>query len=73
MILMLVQKQKQKKLKIFFISLSILGLFLFTRHILAIEYTLDNLDTVDSWQMNQDSNDKRTQIQELKKQMAIYE
>ncbi len=73
MILMLVQKQKQKKLKIFFISLSILGLFLFTRHILAIEYTLDNLDTVDSWQINQDINDKRTQIEELKKQMAIYE
>lgn len=64
---------KQKKLNIILISLSFLGLFLFSRHILAIEYTLDNIDKVDSWQINQDINDKRAQIGELKKQMAIYE
>ncbi len=64
---------KQKKLNIILISLSFLGLFLFSRHILAVEYTLDNIDKVDSWQINQDINDKRAQIDELKKQMAIYE
>ncbi|MDQ5938549.1 MAG: Peptidase protein [Patescibacteria group bacterium] len=73
MILMLVITPKQKKLNIILISLSFLGLFLFSRHILAVEYTLDNIDKVDSWQINQDINDKRAQIDELKKQMAIYE
>lgn len=70
---MLVITPKQKKLNIILISLSFLGLFLFSRHILAVEYTLDNIDKVDSWQINQDINDKRAQIDELKKQMAIYE
>lgn len=73
MILMHLITPKQKKLNIILISLSFLGLFLFSRHILAVEYTLDNIDKVDSWQINQDINDKRAQIDELKKQMAIYE
>jgi murein DD-endopeptidase MepM/ murein hydrolase activator NlpD len=73
MILMHGITPKQKKLTIFLISLGFLGLFLFTRQILAVEYTLDNLDKVDSWQINQDINDKRAQIDELKKQMAIYQ
>ncbi len=64
---------KQKKLVISLISLSILGLFLFNKYILAVEYTLDDLDKVDSWQINQDINDKRSQIDELKKQMAVYQ
>lgn len=70
---MLVKTPKQKKLTMFFVGLSFLGLFLFVRHIYAVEYTLDNLDKVDSWQINQDINDKRAQIDELKKQMTIYE
>ncbi len=70
---MLVKTPKQKKLTMFFASLSFLGLFLFVHHIYAVEYTLDNLDKIDSWQINQDINDKRAQIDELKKQMTIYE
>ena len=71
---MLVKKPKQKHFYyILFSSILFLGLFLCLHKIIATEYTLDNLDKVDSWQINQDINDKRTQIEELKKQMAVYE
>lgn len=71
--LMLVKKQKQKYFRYILFSSMILGLFLCLHKITAVEYTLDNLDKVDSWQINQDINNKRAQIDELKKQMDVYQ
>lgn len=39
----------------------------------AVEYKLKEADTLETWQINQDINDKRSEIQELKKQVEIYE
>jgi len=50
-----------------------LGFVFFVGHALAVEYTLDNLDNVETWRINQDINDKRSQIQDLNKQVEIYQ
>lgn len=74
---MLVIKSKQKvakrqKIKYIIFSSIILGFILFIGRGLAVEYTLDNLDEVETWQINQDINEKRSQIEDLKKQVDVY-
>ncbi len=66
---------KTKTNTIFYLLLgfSLWGIFLFPKNILATEYTMDNIDSVETWQINQDINEKRAEIQELKRQIDIYE
>jgi len=65
------------KTKIAFFGLT-LALFLIANVIFlarsqaATEYTLENLDSIETWQINQDINDKRSQITELERQIETY-
>lgn len=62
------------KKTLIFGSLAILLVLFFARQkIYATEYKLDKLDNVELWQINQDINDKRSQIQALKKQVEVYQ
>ena len=54
-------------------AISITGLFFNSISTLATEYTLDNVESMETWQINQDINEKRSEIQELKRQVEVYE
>lgn len=69
---MLVIKIKTKIFKIGLIS-ALISVVFYTTPIQAIEYTLDNLDNIETWQINQDINEKRAEIQELTRQVEIYQ
>lgn len=66
---------KTKNNKIFWLILAIfLSSFYFgTQKIKATEYTLGNTENLETWQINQDINQKRSEIQELRKQIDIYQ
>ncbi|MBU1203160.1 peptidoglycan DD-metalloendopeptidase family protein [Patescibacteria group bacterium] len=67
---------KIKTINIIYFGLAIFlaGVIFFPKNnTLAVEYTLDNLESVETWQINQDINEKRSEIQELKRQVEIYE
>lgn len=51
----------------------IIGVVFFGAPTQAVEYTLDNLDNIETWQINQDINEKRAEIQELTRQVEIYQ
>lgn len=58
----------------FGLAIFLAGFFFFhVKQSFAVEYTLDNIDSVDTWQINQDINEKRAEIQELNRQVEIYE
>jgi len=54
-------------------SIALLAFIFIPKVILAVEYKLDALETVETWQINQDINEKRSEIQELHRQIGIYE
>jgi len=64
------------KINIFkFLNVLILSTFLsviFSAPSLAVEYTYDNSNNQQIWQINQDINNKRSEITELTKQVQIY-
>ena len=58
---------------IYFLAISLFLGFIFLTPIQATEYTLDNLDSIEEWQINQDINEKRSEIQELNRQVEVYQ
>ncbi|MBT6691520.1 peptidoglycan DD-metalloendopeptidase family protein [Candidatus Parcubacteria bacterium] len=65
-------KIKSPKLIFVAISLTFLSVFFYAGNILAVEFTMDNIDDVERWQINQDINEKRSEIQDLKRQIDVY-
>jgi len=65
-------KTKTKLLFFTTLTLFLWALFSYPKNLQATEYTLDNLDTVETWQINQDINQKRSEIDELNRQIDIY-
>lgn len=68
------QDTKTKISKKFRLTLiiSILSLFFYPFGIFATEYTLQDVENAEVWQINQDINEKRAEIQELNKQVEVY-
>ncbi|MDD5749517.1 MAG: peptidoglycan DD-metalloendopeptidase family protein [Patescibacteria group bacterium] len=66
-------KIKVKKIPQIIIALVLGGLFLYPLNILATELTFNNLDNVEIWQINQDINQKLSEIQELNRQIDVYQ
>lgn len=66
---------KTKTISLFasILTIALLGFIFLPKNILAVEYTLDNLNTVETWQINQDINEKRSEIGELRRQIDIYQ
>lgn len=70
-------KIKTKNISIIILGLafSLGGWLFYSVQTKAAELTMDktdNLDNLETWQINQDINDKRTQIQNLTKQIDVY-
>lgn len=67
-------KIKTKLLTSIALGLFLSALFLYPNNLKlsATEYTLDNVDNVETWQINQDINQKRSEIDELNRQIDIY-
>ncbi|MBT4209862.1 MAG: peptidoglycan DD-metalloendopeptidase family protein [Candidatus Komeilibacteria bacterium] len=55
------------------LTIALLSFIFLPNNGLAVEYKLDTLDTVETWQVNQDINAKRSEIQELHRQIDIYQ
>ncbi len=55
------------------LNIALLGFILLPKISSAVEYKLDSLETIETWQINQDINDKRSEIQELHRQIGIYQ
>ena len=68
---MLVKTKTNKFINIFLISTFISAVF-YTLPTQATEYTIDDLNSVETWQINQDINEKRSEIQELTRQIDVY-
>lgn len=66
-------KIKANKLIALFLAISLWSWFFYPAGLRATEYTLDNLDSVEVWQINQDINEKRAAISDLKKQIEVYQ
>lgn len=69
---MLKIKIKKEKFSNFLAAISLLSLVFYPSNLQAIEYKLDNLDSLEIWQINQDINDRRSEIQELNRQIEVY-
>ena len=59
-----------------FLNVLILSTFLsvlFINPSLATEYRYDNANSEEIWQINQDINNKRSEVTELRKQVEVYQ
>ena len=65
-------KIKAQKLISVLVVTSLLGVLFLPSGILAVEFTMDNVDDMERWQINQDINEKRSEIQDLKRQIDVY-
>jgi murein DD-endopeptidase MepM/ murein hydrolase activator NlpD len=55
------------------VSITFLSVLFYPGNILAVEFTMDNVDDMERWQINQDINEKRSEIQDLKRQIGVYQ
>lgn len=55
------------------ITISLLGWFFYPANLQATEFTYTDINDVDTWQINQDINEKRAEIQELNRQVEVYQ
>jgi murein DD-endopeptidase MepM/ murein hydrolase activator NlpD len=68
---MLSKIKTNKIINILLISAFISAVF-YTPSTQATEYTIDDLNNIETWQINQDINEKRSEIQELSRQIDVY-
>lgn len=68
---MLSKTKINKFINILLISTFVSAVF-FTPPTWATEYTIDDLNNIETWQINQDINEKRSEIQELSRQIDVY-
>jgi len=61
------------KASISLLSLILVAVIFLPKYSLATEYTMEDINNVETWQINQDINDKRSEIQELKRQIDVYQ
>ncbi|RJQ33940.1 hypothetical protein C4566_02790 [Candidatus Parcubacteria bacterium] len=69
---MLKIKIKFKKINNILALFSLLSLLFYPGNIEATEYKLDNVENLEIWQINQDINNRRAEIQELNRQIEVY-
>jgi len=70
---MLQTKIKTSRILPSILSIALLAFIFLPKISKAVEYKLDSGNTIETWQINQDINEKRAEIQELERQISVYQ
>ena len=68
----MLSKIKTNKIINILLTSAFISAFFFTPPVTATEYTINDLNNIETWQINQDINGKRSEIQELTRQIGVY-